>query len=164
MDRQFLAVTVVSVLLLVGGIGAGVYLDSTGAFDQRSEVTPAVTYFDGGNATCLPASTEPPSVTVNNDSEGSYLTVEGAIPVSGSRARITNATLDRLDRTTYELSYDTAPRSLDCPAGRAPAVDAQTTVQVPHPGPALFGVELLYPDGTTYRIRKTGDGATIEET
>ncbi|MDZ7746294.1 MAG: hypothetical protein U5K28_07205 [Halobacteriales archaeon] len=163
MDRQFLAVTTASVLLLVGGIGAGIYLDSTGTFDQRPEVAPAVTYFDGGNATCLPVSTEPPEIAINNDSEGSYLTIEGAVPVSGSRARLTNATLDQLDRTTYELSYRTTPRSLSCPAGREPAVQAQTTIQVPHPGPELFGVELLYPDGSEYRIRKTGDGATIEE-
>lgn len=163
MDRQFLAVTVASVLLLAGGIGAGIYLDSTGTFDQRDEAAPAVTYFGGGNATCLPADTDSPMVSINNDSEGSYLSIEGAIPVDRTRARVTNATFERLDRTTYELTYTTAPRTLDCPAGRAPAVDAQTAIQVPHPGPELFGVELRYPDGTEYRIRKTGDGATVEE-
>jgi len=163
MDRQFLAVTAASVLLLVGGIGAGIYLDSTGTFDQRAEAVPAVTYFEGGNATCLPADTDAPMVTINNDTEGSYVSIEGAIPVDRTRARVTNATLEQLDRTTYELTYTTAPRTLDCPEGRAPAVDAQTAVQVPHPGPELFGVELLYPDGTEYRIRKPGGDPSVEE-
>jgi hypothetical protein len=147
MDRTFLATVGAAVLLLVAGVGAGVYLGGTGVFDRQPRLDPALTQFSAGNATCTSSSTANTSVTRSTDEAGtSYLLVRRNVSVP-DRSYTLNATFRRVELANYTLdlrSVETDGAAESCAAGETARVPFTATVQVPHRLNETYGVTIVH--------------------
>lgn len=161
MDRTFLAVSLASVVLLVGGVAAGALLGGTGAFDQRPRVEPAVTSFSADDAVCVTDANTTTRVSVGNNTRGSFLTVRTNVTVASAGTSVDGATLTQAGLANYTLTYESSPGGEACADGEQAVVFTQTTVGVPHPGGEPFGVTARYDDRTLFRLRNTPNGLRV---
>ncbi|WP_255150608.1 hypothetical protein [Halorarius halobius] len=161
MDRTFLLTVAAALLLLAGGVGAGVYLGGTGAFDQRPRVEPAVTGFSTGNASCVGTATVAPRVQVDNTTRGSFLILRANLTLADDRVP-TNATIEEAGLANYTLRVtDEAGAVTACPDGRTAVAPVQVFFQVPHPGAEPFGVTVRYRESTLFRLRNGPEGLRV---
>lgn len=166
MDRTFLATVVAAVVLLVAGVGAGVYLGGTGVFDQQPRVDPALTQFSAGNATCTDASTANTSVSLSTDEEGSsFLLVRRNVTVPDP-AHTLNASFERVELANYTLalhSVETDATVDGCPAGESPRVPVTATVQVPHSHNESYGVTLVHDGDRIATVHNQPGGLAVRD-
>lgn len=149
MDRTFLATVLAAVVLLAGGVAAGLYLSGTGAFDEPQRVDARVTGFFGGNATCVAEPDTSPDVTVGNTSKGSFLILEVNVTARDGRLP-NNVSLVEMDLASYVLRYARGVSAPDCPAGETAVRSTRVDFQVPHPGAEPFGVTVRYANETLF--------------
>lgn len=163
MDRTFLAVSLASVVLLVGGVAAGVFLGGTGVFDQRPRVDPAVTSFSAEDPVCVADPNTTVRVSVGNNTRGSFLTIRTNVTVATAGTGIDGATLTETGLANYSLAYEAAGRGDPCARGERAVVFTQTTVGVPHPGGEPYGITARLENRTLFRVRNTPDGLRVRE-
>lgn len=166
MDRTFLATVVAAVLLVAGGIGAGVYLSGTGAFDQRFRVDPAVTQFHASNATCVADPDGNLTVSKAVADNSTYLSFTRNVTVPSDDNTVANASLARVGLANYTLSMQSVVTGRDgegCPAGTTPVVEVTGTVQVPHSREEPYRVTVVYDDEVIAVVRNQPSGVTVED-
>ncbi|MFC7177233.1 hypothetical protein [Halosegnis marinus] len=162
MDRTFLAVSAATVVLLAGGVAAGVFLTDTGVFDDQPRVDAAVTGFSGGNATCVDEPATEPRVTVGeNTTRGAFLILRANVTVGSPDTRIENATLRETGLANYTLTYETTGGGGACPSGETAVAYTQTVFQLPQRSDAPFGVTVLRGDETLFRLRNGPNGLRV---
>lgn len=163
MDRAFLATVVAAVALLVAGVGAGVFLGGTGAFDERPRVEPAVTGFSTGNVTCTLSPVTTPKIDSGNTSRGTFLVLRTNVSLADSSALPTNATIEEVGLANYTLALDSdATVDVACADGETPVVFTQVFFEVPHPGAEPYGVTVTYGDEVLFRIRNSPEGLRVQ--
>lgn len=147
MDRTFLGTVGAAVVLLVAGVGAGVYLGGTGVFDRQPRLDPALTQFSAGNATCTESASANTSVTRSSDDAGSsFLHVRRNVTVQ-DRSHTLNASFRRVELANYTLDLRSVEtdRAVDpCQAGDVARVPFTATVQLPHRLNETYGVNIVY--------------------
>lgn len=162
MDRTFLATVVATVVLLAAGIGVGVYLGDTGAFDDRPRVDPAVTGVFPRGVACVADPTANATVNAGNTTRGSFLTLTVELPLDEGTAPPTNATLDESGLANYTLALESGSgEQPTCDAGESPVATVRVDFQVPHPGEEPFGVTVTYRDAALFRIRNDPQGLRV---
>lgn len=165
MDRTFAATAVAALLLVAGGVGAGLLLSGTGAFDEPFRVDPALTQFSAGNATCVADAGPNSTVRSSVADDSTYLTVDRNVSVRGPGAAVANASFERVGLANYTLALETAggDRRGDCVAGRAAVVPVRATVQVPHSADEPFRVTVVRDDEPVLVVRNGPNALTTEE-
>jgi len=162
MDRTFLAVSLATAVLLVAGVGAGVFLGGSGLFDRQPRVDATVTNFTSDPAVCVDDPNTIPDVDIGNTTRGSFLIVRTNVTVAGPDVEITDATLSETGLANYTLTYETTAGDGDaCPDGERAVVRTQTVFQLPHPGGEPFGVTVLLDDERLFRLRNTPEGFEV---
>lgn len=162
MDRTFLAVSLATAVLLVAGVGAGVFLGGSGLFDRQPRVDATVTNFTSDPALCVAEPDTTPDVDLGNTTRGSFLIVRTNVTVAGPGVEITDATLSETGLANYTLRYEpTAGNGDECPDGERAVVRTQTVFQVPHPGGEPFGVTVLLDEEQLFRLRNTPEGFEV---
>jgi hypothetical protein len=163
MDRAFLATVVAAVVLLGVGIGAGVYLGETGAFDDQPRVDPAVSGVFVENTTCTTAPAANATVSAGNTSRGSFLILTTDLPLDEGAAPPTDATIERSGLANYTLAIES--RSTDeaptCGADETAVATVRVDFEVPHPGEEPFGVTVTYRDDALFRVRNSPEGLRV---
>lgn len=165
MDRTFAATVVAALLLVAGGVGAGLLLSGTGAFDEPLRVDPALTQFSAGNATCAadPAFNTTAQLTVQDDS--TYLSVDRNVTVPGPGYTLGDASFERVGLANYTLSMESVRvgGQGSCPDGTTPVVPVRASVQVPHSEGEPFRVTVVRDGEAVAVLRNDPEGLSVEE-
>lgn len=166
MDRAFLATVVATVVLLGAGIGVGVYLGETGAFDDRPRVEPAVSgvFVEGVTCTAEPAPNA--TVTAGNTSRGTFLTLTAELPMRDDARPPTNATVEASGLANYTLAIEerTGGDAQTCEDGERAVATVRVDFEVPHPGEEPFGVTVTYREDAVFEIRNGPEGLRVADT
>ncbi|WP_255196888.1 hypothetical protein [Halorarius litoreus] len=163
MDRAFLATVLAAVVLLVAGIGAGVFLGGTGAFDDRPRIDPAVTGFSAGNVTCKPNPATTPKVDTGNTSRGTFLVLRTNLSLADAETLPTNATIRESGLANYTLTIEPGAAAVPtCDDDETPVVFTQVFFEVPHPGEEPYGVTVTYGDDALFRLRNDPQGLRVQ--
>jgi len=162
MDRTFLAVSLATGVLLLAGVGAGVFLSGSGLFDRQPRVDASVTNVTSDRAVCVADPDTAPGVDIGNTTRGSFLIIRTNVTVAEPGVGIENATLTETGLANYTLTYEPSAGDGDaCPDGEHAVVRTQTVFQLPHRGGEPFGVTVLLDDERLFRLRNTPEGFEV---
>jgi hypothetical protein len=166
MDRAFLATVVAAVVLLGVGIGAGVYLGESGAFDDQPRVDANVSGTFVENTTCATDPVANATVSAGNTSRGSFLILTADLPLRDGAAPPTNATIEQSGLANYTLALESrsAGDTPTCADGETPVATVRVDFEVPHPGEEPFGVTVTYRDDALFRVRNSPEGLRVTNT
>jgi hypothetical protein len=165
MDRPFLATVVAAVLLLAAGVGAGVYLGGTGAFDERPRVDPALTGFTAAAASCVADPVGNTTISLATQGEDSFLTIERNVTVPDTGHGL-DAAFERTSLANYTLTVtpiDTDKPARECEDGAVPRAEFVATIQVPHAGNESYRVSVVAGDRRVATIRNEPGGLSVRE-
>jgi hypothetical protein len=165
-DRTFLATVVATVVLLGLGLGAGVYLGETGAFDGQPRVDPSVSGVFVSNTTCVADPVANATVSAGNTSRGSFLSLTADLPLRDGATPPTNATIEQAGLANYTLAIESRSDGDPpaCAAGETPVATVRVDFEVPHPGEEPFGVTVTYRDDALFRVRNSPEGLRVVNT